>query len=595
MIRRFAPIASCAMLLASCGGGGTSPALPVGNTAPQSAVAQLSFKLPGKALLTQLRRPLYISQGTQGIAIDWASTDPTHPDFSAPVSATCPSTLPAGVIACTIDSQGNTDYTFQLTLAPANYTFTIAAFDQPPSSGTFTGASTHMLAEGTLTTPVSILPGQPNTIPSMTFYGVPAAVSLSPGPGEKHVVFGNPGWYVIGNAPQTFYAQAYDAQGYDIAASDSGAPAITVAEASSDATKYFAVASTTTSNVFTFTAQSVPPANTSGANIVVTATANGGVQGTATANVPVTPIEELWTTETTGGTAADYGIAGYALLPPNYGPPGYFITPLDLTYDDKNLNLCGSGQCQFGTGAFSGNIAVAESAATSKLYEFIFSNATGTYTMPTQPLPFMTSGGSISNVALDAAGHLFVLDNTTGYLDALNAPTDSAYTYEQPGMAGGAGLAVAPSTSAIPSSLQQTIWAGDSGGKLHVFSSFASGMTPLPAPVVNGSAPTAAISAIGFDAAGNLWLDSSGNIYAYSINAATSPITLTFLATLSNPILSANNFGASAADGSMWFGSLGALYSNETKLTLSGCPAACAISASTLNWPAPAGASYVVP
>src|ERR1700757_2882043 len=99
MIRRACTLVALTSLLTACGGGGSS-AVPSAPKAPQATYATFAFRIPGKGTMAQLRRPAYVSQATAGVAIDWTSTNPRNPDFAAPVSATCPGTLPPGVTAC---------------------------------------------------------------------------------------------------------------------------------------------------------------------------------------------------------------------------------------------------------------------------------------------------------------------------------------------------------------------------------------------------------------------------------------------------------------------------------------------------------------
>ena len=165
MNRRAAALVVPLALLSACGGGGgKGSSLPPVNNTPQkkTGTATFSFKIPGKNTMARVRRPYYQSQATEGVAIDWLSTTPNAPDYSAAIAATCPATLPAGVVACTVVN-GNTDYMFQLQIPAGTYpNLTVTTYDTPPSGGTFTG---NMLAQGQLAAPVVIVAGQANTIP----------------------------------------------------------------------------------------------------------------------------------------------------------------------------------------------------------------------------------------------------------------------------------------------------------------------------------------------------------------------------------------------------------------------------------------------
>ena len=204
--------------------------------AKKIGTAAFTLKIPGSSTMTKLRRRYYQSQATQGVAIDWASSNPSAPDYSAPITATCPSPAPSayppGVTNCvgpTQSADGGTDYTFQLSIPAGTYpNFTVTTFDQAPASGETFTASANMLAQGQLAAPVVITGGTSNTIPNLTFYGIPASVSFVPGPAQSHVTTYGGNIAVIGNAPQTFFAQAVDADGFVIDSTDSGAPTVTV-------------------------------------------------------------------------------------------------------------------------------------------------------------------------------------------------------------------------------------------------------------------------------------------------------------------------------------------------------------------------------
>lgn len=596
MIARKTLLLVCTVALASCGGGGgTTPSIPKTTTPTAPQAVRFSFKLTGKSTMARLHRPAYVSQATKGIAVDWASTDLTHPDFATVVSATCPSPLPASILACSVDAQGDTDYTFALTLAPNTYTIAAAAFDQPPSGGAFAGLTP--LAQGQLAAPFTVTAGTTNVIPSMTFYGIPASVSLVPGLPQNHVIPYNGGWGIVGAGPQTFFAQALDADGFAIASSDSGAPALSVSESASDAAQYFSIATTSNKYAFTLAAKQAPAPTFPAADIIVTATAGGGLPEVAISHVAIEPIEELWVTQAAGGTSTEYGLAGFALIPPTYLPPTYNVSPIDFVYDTPGT-LCGGVQCQFEATGANASFAVALGVMpSSRLYEFPFSDTASSYTYPSAPLPFTST--SISNVAVDAAGHLFVTDNSIGALFALNAPTDSSFASESTGptLAGASAVAVAPSISAIPAALQQSIWVGTGSGTVLAYAPFTGSLTQIPI-TVSGTAPPMYISAVGFDTTGNLWVLGNGAISIYTVSGTTSSITLTLNTNFaSNPYSPTNqesggSFGASVG-GIMW---IGAVPNNQDAngLTVSGCPS-CTITEHYVYLQADVTASFVMP
>lgn len=592
MRARHALAVSITIVLAGCGGGSAAPTLPV-NAPLIPATATFQFKIPSASAMAKLRRPAYVSQATQGVAIDWTSTNPMQPDYAAAVAAACPNTLPAGVVSCSTNAQG-TDYTFQLAISPGTYTLTVSTFDQPPSGtpGTF-GTGAHMLAQGQLASPFVVTAGQANAIPSMTFFGVPASVAFAPAPAQAHAVPFGAGYAIVGNVAQLFFAQALDAQGFAIGSSDAGAPSLTVAESGSDPTPYLTIASTANRYEFSVQAKQVPASGAAPADVVITAAAGGGLTATATANVAIEPVEELWLSQSAGGSSTQYGLAGYPLYPPSYSIP---VTsrglPIDFIYD-SGAGLCGSGQCQFqaAAGGANGSI-VAKSASSGRLYEFSPTSSFTTPSLPTSALPYASS--SISNVAMDAAGHLFVLDNAAGTLTALTHPTDSTYAAQTIGPAGGQALAVAPSIAAIPSVLQQTIWTSDSSGNYLVYKPFT-GAPPLqtiPVTFVGGTPPPA--QTIGFDASGRVWILAS-YIYIYTMSGNQSGLTLTFDMTM--PYVTANgeagsSFGSSVS-GTMWIPSF-ASYNVVNALTATGCPS-CSVSATQTNLNVDADAAFVEP
>ena len=590
MMRSKRALSSILMLtLAACGGGGggsvgTVPGIPSHPT-QGATTAKFSFRLPSRTTMTRIRRPAYLSQGTQGVSIDWISSDPTHPDYAAPVSAVCPGTLPAGVTACSIDAQGNTDYTFLLSINPGTYTITVTTFDAAPSGAPLSFASTaHVLSQGQM--PATISAGQSNTISPATFYGVPASVTFVPAPGQVHTIDFNGGFGIIGSVAQTFFAQSLDAGGYAITGSDPGAPTITVAESAGDSPQLLSIAQ---SNSFTYTVRALSAAAGAAANVTITSTAGGGLVSTATSNVTITPIPELWTTQAAGGNPTAYGLNGYALIPPTYRPS---LSPIDFVYDNASANLCGSGlQCQFESAAATANgVVVAESVQTARLYEFAPTTSFTSALLPGSALPFTTT--SPANLTFDDAGRLYVIDNTSGTLVELPSPVGSPVTASTQ-IRGAAAIAIAPSMSALPLSLQQSIWTVDPSGNFFVFPPFTGSFgAPIP---VNGSTVASPPTAMTFDSNGNLWVDAGTTLYTYSVAGSTSGIMLTPLA---GPYAltgaQGSNFGA-APNGTMYLGYFGS-FTGIDSFTLTGCPSSCTINEiQALNTLAPVDASIVVP
>jgi hypothetical protein len=541
--RGCASLAILTLLTACGGGGGTAASNAVIPKTPAKAptTATFAFALPGKATSARVRRPYYQSQATAGVAIDWNSTDPTHPDYAAAIGAVCPGTLPTGITACTIDALGNTDYTFQLAMLPGRYTFTVSTFAMAPVSGVFTGT---VLAQGQLAAPVVISSGTTNTITGLTFYGVPAGVSFVAGPAQSHVALLNGGYAVVGNAPQTFYAQATDAAGFAIASSDSGAPTVTLSEAASDATQNFAIASSS-KYAFTLTAEAASPTSVP-ATITVNAVAGGTGLPPFSTNFAVTAVQELWTTQA-GGTGTE-GIAGYPLYPPSYLPS----TPLDLS----NPQNC-DGQCDWSWGALdnSGNIWVYETLTASA---YVFAQGSGSQgpiapSVP-QTIPF---GSSPQAFTIDTDNHIYITNTssspgTISIWPTLKAPVLAVI---QDAQAEPVAVAVAPSAPNVLAALIGTIWVADAKG-ISVFTAYTSG---VPTRITVSGGPGGA-QAVAFDPSGHLWVyDTGGNLDVYTISGSTSAATMSLVAQV--PVAStdgANQLGITA-QGTAWMGGPGSL------------------------------------
>lgn len=525
-------------LLTACGGGGggKSGSLPPTGNTPQSkktGTATFSFKLPGKNTMARVRRPYYQSQATQGVAIDWISTNPTTPDYAAPISAACPlpASVPPGVVSCTIDGQGNTDYTFQLQIPAGNYPhFTVTTFDAQPVSGGFTGS---MLAQGQLAAPVVITAGATNTIPALTFYGVPASVSFQPGPAQSHVVTYGGNVAVIGNAPQTFFAQAEDADGFVIDSTDSGAPAITVAEAAADSPQEFTVATTAIPYAFTLTA-----INASGnASIDLTATPGGTGLSATTDSVTVTPIQELWTSQSSGSGTP--GVYGFPLYPPSYTPTSI------LDYANPVFAGC-SGQCDWADAGVAPNGSVWVYESYNAAF-YVFSTGAGSQGI-ISPSSSTLSFSSPQGFTIDSQGRVYVPQNSTSNIYVYNSSGTLLTSFTD---TDGVPFDVAVAPANVASGMAGTIWVADSAG-ISVFTAYAG-----TAPTLIKQLATAAPTELSFDPSGNLWiLDSeSASLTSYTISSGGGAAIGQNATTGSNVVPGGYGtpFGVSA-QGSVWLG-----------------------------------------
>jgi hypothetical protein len=495
--RRACVIAVPLALLTACGGGGKSSSLPPVGSSPQSkkiGTATFSFKLPGKNTMSKVRRPYYQSQAAQGVAIDWLSTNPSVPDYSAAISATCPATLPADVVSCTIDAQGDTDYTFQLQIPAGTYpNFTVTTFDAPPmSGGTFSG---NMLAQGQLAAPVVIVGGTSNTVPALTFYGIPASVSFQPGPAQSHVVTYGGNLAVIGNAPQTFFAQAVDADGFVISSNDTGAPAITAVESSSDSPQEFTVSTISSANELMLAAK-----NANGnATINVTATPGGTGLSAVTTSYTVTPVQEMWTTQSSGGSATNYGVSGYPLYP-SPGPTPLPPTQPSGALDYANPQICG-GQCNWQYAAMdpSGNIwAIASGYG---VFEFKQASASQGVIAPSSA-SVIPLGTTPQSIAIDANSYLYLVDSYASTISIYNTKSPSATPLTTIADTNGvpASIAVAPASAG---SIAGDIFVGDSSG-ITVFSPYGGGGTP-PAQAGQIVSGVGYPEGLAFDPTGAFW------------------------------------------------------------------------------------------
>jgi hypothetical protein len=563
--RSHISLATFALLAATaaCGGGGGSSALPPPSPGSKSpTLVTLSLKIPGPTTLAKVRRPAYVSQATQGVAIDWNSTTPTNPDAAFAVTLACPGTLPANVLSCGTDAQGNTTYTFQLPIPAGLYTITVTTFDTAPSGGAFIG---NMLAQGQLGAPVTISAGVANTLPPMTFYGVPASVSFSPAPGDQqHVASYLNGYSIIGNTKQSFYAQASDADGFAIIATDTGAPVISVTQAGA----HFAITHNAALRQWDFTAQSATVPGATPAPITVSASNAGApIMGAPVVSrtVSIYPEQELWAAQ----QGASPGITGYAIDPISGLIENALGTvPIDQ-YISQSGGLCGGLACSFGTIAIDSSnviyaVAVAPTAGPSSapaVFKFTQGTASQPLTAPIAP-SFYQSSGVLNGLAVDNSARIYTTDGSgTGTIAIYGPPlTPSSVAAASMNPAGTLGeIYIAPSIPAIPAALQQSLWIAGTGAVPLVFLPYA-GTGSFPSVVsvsFSGTAP-GSVSALGFDSQGRVWITDGSQVYAYSMTYTTS-ITLTFLASTALSFAGAYSytFGASAgsaASQTMWIG-----------------------------------------
>jgi hypothetical protein len=523
-------------IVAACGGGGKDGFVPSTTSQSQPAssktgIAIFKLKLPSAATMAKAHvKRQYQSQATQGVAMTWAaaesaaSPNPYTPNFAAPVAQTCPTTLPAGVTACGIDpTDGGTDYTFQIPIPVGTWNFTVSTFDQAPSGSPLAyAANANMLAQGSVGA-IAIAAGTSNTIPNLTFYGIPVSVSLVAAPGQAHVVQysgstvasgGAPEIAVVGSAPQSFYAEPLDADGYLIDDNDGnsgsvptvaiaeslkstcyqdngGSPCFTIAQPAPSASPY----------LWTMQATSALAVST----IDVTATLPAGASPNGVNDVQsqylVLPVQEVF-------TAQSSGIYGYPLYPGASSPP----TEVGNAIDEANVSplVCSSsGQsCQW-TGMAadsSGNLwaVTSTSSGTAQLVFEFKQSAQGlvasTGTSPSAAATTLPAGAQPAGMAIDSHNYAYITDANDGDVYAFNTASLGTGFITVPVntelgslTSGNYGSSTTTYTVAVPptgSSLAGEIWiAGETSGTagsanfLTNFSS-ASGYTPSSPPPV---------------------------------------------------------------------------------------------------------------
>jgi hypothetical protein len=358
--------------------------------------------------------------------------------------------------------------------------------------------------------------GTSNTIPNLTFYGIPASVSFVPGPAQSHVTTYNGTIAIIGNAPQTFFAQALDADGFAIDSTDGTAPTVSVV-AVVDAPGIctcFAITSGSAPNSYILQAQS---AGNDLAHINATATPGGGLPPVSSLYT-ATVVQEIW-------SAQSGGIYGYPLYP----SPGPSAVPLTATgsaidYATTGSSACGGLACQWGYMAMdphnniwalatnsNGNFAL-EFTQSAGAPELVAPSSASAMVLPLSP----------QSVAIDTNGLMYVPDAATGDVYLYNTNSPSVASTAVPFVMSSSDpqtVAVAPPTT--PNGAAGTVWVGGSSPEGNVIEVYAGGsltpivtMTPLPT--------AAAPQAMTFDPNGNLWVYDGANYYEFTVGGGPS-------------------------------------------------------------------------
>ncbi len=173
MHRRPIALVLVCLSFAGCGGGSNSGSistfpLPGAPIVPSSGKAQavavsISIRIPKRQGLAARRRPLYVSQGTQSLALSVNGATPVIANVTP------------GSPGCTTDQQGDLQCTIAANAPPGNDTFKETLYDQIQPAGA-TSPQGQPLSQATQS--ATIVAGRSNTV-TITLDGIVAGVTLA--------------------------------------------------------------------------------------------------------------------------------------------------------------------------------------------------------------------------------------------------------------------------------------------------------------------------------------------------------------------------------------------------------------------------------
>lgn len=516
MNARVIPVALVCVLLANCGGGGGaagSSVVPVqaGGNAPQ--LVKFAFKVPVKAKQVVRKKMIggkYVSPATVGLGISFSTTATTFtpaqlttPSVAVDLSSCVSSTVGVASITCATNADGSQTFTATMPLPPGTYAFEVVTWDSPPK-GTPLGFVGNQLSNAL--TSVIVTSGAAVPSPNFVLNAIPASLVLTAAPGQNHVTSSGSALSITGNAPQQFFLNALDADGFII--TGSGAPTISL----TDATGSFAFAQNASNPNVTneWSINALQPAlqNTNGVSISLNAAAPGAATP-VTSKTTIVPIPELWLT-----IGASNVVQGYPMTVVTGAAP--------------SASLGNNGPFeQFTVGANAGPLAIDNAgnlwvAQGSAVQEY---NAPTFSTVPSANSNFFNDpcNGAPTSLALDANGYIVVTDPTCsgGTVAAYNgASLSSGAMYQlnakaQSSLGGAMSVSVAPNDSAVQAfGLQNQLFVGSNNGSQFSIDLLSSTTNAVSDTTPNALTPATLgpSNAVGVASDGNAWYYDGANL-----------------------------------------------------------------------------------
>ena len=180
-LAKFTSAAGAALItasfLAACGGGGAGSSAPAVNqqapAAAKSAPAQFTISIPNRSSAAHVRKPMFVSSGTNGLSVSVAFA-------SAPSTSVGSSVIDVSSASssCTAGSGGRTCSIYvNAPVSPSGTSdvFTFTSYDTAPASGAIP-SSAKVLAIGSVS--LSVVAGQTNTF-NVSLSGTPATLTFA--------------------------------------------------------------------------------------------------------------------------------------------------------------------------------------------------------------------------------------------------------------------------------------------------------------------------------------------------------------------------------------------------------------------------------